>query len=311
MFSIVIPYYKKRKYIERCIDSICNQTYKNFEIIVVDDGSEDDINEILLDKYPFVNLITQNNQGVSVARNAGISIAKREYVCFLDADDVWHTRYLEFAKYILDSHGNVKIIGSRYTRSQREIDMINENINYQQINNYFKTALKNTLFTSSSSIVLKEFFNNNKGFNPQLKSGEDIDVWFRVIATGGNVYYINNILVYYSNEDENQATVVPKDFSRRFIANIDKLYFHENKIDNKEFYRFLSKFIYSSLYNFKYGKETKKLSNQIESSITTKFFLAELFYLMPFSVGKYLLKNKKIKKLFRSYFKFIFTYIHN
>ena len=311
MFSVIIPYYNKRKYIERCIDSILDQTIHDFEIIVVDDGSGDDIKELFDEKYPSVNLIQQKNQGVSAARNAGITNSKRDYVCFLDADDVWHSRYLEFAKHIIENNDNVKIIGSRYTRNISLLDDKDVNINYSKIINYFKTALRNTLFTSSSSIVNKDFFKNNRGFNSSLKSGEDIDVWFRVIAAGGNVFYINNILVYYSDEDENQATTSHKKLSERFIGNLESMYFKENVLDNKEFYKFLSKFIYSSLYHFAYNTETKEESSKIKAHITNKYFFAELFYLMPYKAGKLLLKNKKFKKLSRQYFKFIFTYLYN
>lgn len=72
---------------------------------------------------------------------------------------------------------------------------------------------------------------------------------FTALLSGGNAYYIKNTLSYYSDEDENQATVAPKNYKYRFFANIESIYFKDKMINNKEFYKFLSKFNYSSLYH--------------------------------------------------------------
>src|SRR5690606_699032 len=119
MFSILIPYYKKRKYIERCIDAILAQTYINYEIILVDDGSQDDIADMVNEKYSGkVTLIHQQHQGVSAARNKGIANATHDYIAFLDADDCWNPKYLEFVAKIIKENSNVKIRGSHYTRDK-------------------------------------------------------------------------------------------------------------------------------------------------------------------------------------------------
>ncbi|WP_332032324.1 glycosyltransferase family 2 protein [Kaistella sp.] len=311
MFSVIIPYYKKRKYIERCLDAVLNQTFKDYEIIVIDDGSNDDIAELLAQNYSGkVTLIQQQNQGVSAARNAGIAAATHDYIAFLDADDYWSPLYLEKMAEVIHQEQNIKIIGSHYSRIKAKIETENKKLDYFLIKEYFKNALRNMYFFTSATVISKRFFESEAGFNPILKSGEDIDVWFRAVASGGNAYYIRNTLVYYSDEDENQLTVAPKNYQNRFFANIETLYFNENKVDNKDFYEFLSKFIYSSLYHFKYEKDTEKESNHIKNIITNKFFFAELYYLIPFRIGNYLLKNNTFKKLTRRYFKFIFRYLH-
>jgi len=311
MFSVIIPYYKKRKYIERCLDAVLNQTFKDYEIIVIDDGSNDDIAELLAQNYSGkVTLIQQQNQGVSAARNAGIAAATHDYIAFLDADDYWSPLYLEKMAEVIHQEQNIKIIGSHYSRIKGKIETENKKLDYFLIKEYFKNALRNMYFFTSATVISKRFFESEAGFNPILKSGEDIDVWFRAVASGGNAYYIRNTLVYYSDEDENQLTVAPKNYQNRFFANIETLYFNENKVDNKDFYEFLSKFIYSSLYHFKYEKDTEKESNHIKNIITNKFFFAELYYLIPFRIGNYLLKNNTFKKLTRRYFKFIFRYLH-
>jgi glycosyltransferase involved in cell wall biosynthesis len=312
MFSIVIPYYKKKQYIARCIDAVLVQSFQDFEIIIVDDGSEDNIQEILESKYKNqLIVITQKNQGVSVARNTGIKRATHDFVAFLDADDYWSPFYLEKVAEVINNEKEIKIIGSHYSRIKNKIETEQQILDYSLLINYFKNALKNTYFFTSATVMSKSFFETNDGFNPILKSGEDIDVWFRAVLSGGNAYYIKNTLVYYSDEDEKQATIAPKNYNNRFFANIESMYFKENKIDYIDFYRFLSKFIYSSLYHFKYVQETTKQSLNVKECITNKYFFAELYYLMPLRIGKFLLKFKIVKRFSRQYFKFIFTYLHN
>lgn len=303
MFSVIIPYYKKRKYIERCINSVLAQTYQHFEIILVDDGSNDDIAELINKKYSEkVHLIQQQNQGVSAARNTGIVNATQDYIAFLDADDYWSPAYLNAVKNVLDNDIDTKIVGVNYAK-HKLIKEEYKQLEYSQLLNYFKEiAPKNTLFTSSSTVIKKVFFENNQGFNPQLKSGEDIDVWFRAVLSGGNAYYIHNTLVFYSTEDENQATKKTPDLKNRLIAHINEIYYKDGvEIYPEEFYRFLSKFIYSGLFRF-YNTENEKAAKEILNTISYKYFFAELYYRIPI-----LIKHPKIS---RRYFKFLFRYIY-
>lgn len=98
LISVVVPVYKVEKYIHECANSILDQTYKNFELILVDDGSPDTCGEICDDysrKDTRVRVIHKKNGGLSDARNAGIDIAKGEYITFIDSDDYVDSRYLE------------------------------------------------------------------------------------------------------------------------------------------------------------------------------------------------------------------------
>lgn len=110
MISIIIPVYNAEKYLEKCFSSILNQTYDNFEVICVDDGSIDNskaiCNEWCLKDSRF-RYVYQDNEGVSVARNAGVEKAKGEYICFVDADDYIDEHYLEYLLEIIDNHDAV------------------------------------------------------------------------------------------------------------------------------------------------------------------------------------------------------------
>ncbi|MGG8363830.1 glycosyltransferase family 2 protein, partial [Bacillus cereus] len=108
LVSVVIPLYNTEKYIEETMQSILDQTYKNIEIVIVDDGSKDQSPSIvknLAEKYPGqVKYVHQKNQGVSVARNTGIENASGEYIAFLDSDDLWHPTKIE--KQVESMHKN-------------------------------------------------------------------------------------------------------------------------------------------------------------------------------------------------------------
>lgn len=312
MFSVIIPYYKKRKYVERCINSILLQSFTDYEIILIDDGSGDDIFTFCLEKFgDKVKVLVQDNQGVSAARNTGISKASNNFIAFLDSDDYWSPFYLEKVAQLINSEVSVKIVGSNYSRNKKEVEIENSKLDYFIIENYFRTALRNSCFFTSGTVLLREFFEKEDGFNPILKSGEDMDVWFRAVLSGGNAYYIKNILVYYSDEDENQATITPKKLENRFVANAHLIYFENGKKKySQDFYNFLSKYMYSSLYIMYFQNDSNFIASKIKQRISTKYFLAELYYCLPFKIGNVFFKSKYIRKLARNYFKFIFTYIY-
>jgi glycosyltransferase involved in cell wall biosynthesis len=93
-FSIIIPVYNRADIIHISLDSIIEQTFHDYEIIVVDDGSKDDLKDSLV-SYPDAFYVRQENAGQGVARNTGIAHSRGEYICFLDSDDLWEKHYLE------------------------------------------------------------------------------------------------------------------------------------------------------------------------------------------------------------------------
>ncbi len=109
--SVIIPVYKCEQYIEACVDSILNQTYQDFEIVLVDDGSPDNCGKIcdeLAEKYNKITVLHQENQGQAAARNNGVKIARGEWLCFVDCDDFVHPEILE-ALYSAVTENNVKL----------------------------------------------------------------------------------------------------------------------------------------------------------------------------------------------------------
>lgn len=226
-FSIIIPLYNKAKYIEKALLSVLNQTYKEFEVIVVDDGSTDDGAEkvkkfMITPKSPKGDLlappsggwgvIAQKNSGVSIARNNGVKAAKYDYIAFLDADDWWEPTFLEEMKALIEEFPNAGIYGSSYFYVKNGKN-IPANIGVEKgfekgMINYFQVYAKTMWMplTSISIVIHKKIFEKENGFNSQLKLGEDFDLWVKV-ALKYPVVFLNKQLSYYNQdvEQENRA----------------------------------------------------------------------------------------------------------
>ncbi len=219
MFSIIVPLYNKGKYVEKAICSIIDQTYHEFELIVVNDGSID--NGLSLVHGLFSRLtpplggwkvIDQPNQGVSTARNNGVKAAKYPYICFLDADDWWAPTFLEEMKILIDNYPEAAIYSSGYFKvnnSQAFTAKIGLDEGFKRgIISYCEVYAK-TLWQpvwTGATIIKKSIFDKEKGFTPQLKLGEDFDLWVR-IAMKYSIAFLNKPLAYY-NQDvdlENRA----------------------------------------------------------------------------------------------------------
>ena len=313
MFSVVIPYFNKAKYILRCLDSVCNQSFKNFEIIVVNDGSTDGGLDEIIQKFQHkVTFLHQKNLGVSAARNAGIKAAKFKYIAFLDADDCWHFQYFERIHFLIQNEENITIIGAHYDNNKKFLKHHLKQISYFKFDNYFKSALKNTYFTSSSTVIAKSFFENNESFNPNLKSGEDLDVWFRAVKSGGSAFYINQTMVFYSDEDQDQATKSKINLNDSLVGNIKNIY--KNLLDNHEnsdFNKFVSVYIYFNLYPYFYQKSSNLESKNILNQIQGRYFALHLVYVLPFWIGNKIVKSERLNHFLRLYLKFVIRYFYS
>ena len=216
MFSVIIPLYNKAAYIERAIQSVLSQTFQEFELIVVDDGSTDDSSTQLSvisqqlsvaapEIYKKIKVIQQQNQGVSTARNNGVKLAKYDYIAFLDADDSWEPTYMEEMNGLIAAYPNAGIYGSSYfivKNGKKRIAPIGVEkdsdrglINYCQV--YSKTLCM-PLWTGAT-IIRKSIFDLENGFNPRLKLGEDFDLWIRV-AIKHPVAFLNKPLANYQQD---------------------------------------------------------------------------------------------------------------
>ena len=191
--SIIIPCYNQGKYIEETIKSVISSTFKNFEIIIVNDGSTDNYTNQILKKIniPEIKLIQTKNQGLSGARNAGIKNSEGKYILPLDADDKISSGYLDEAINILESNINIKLVTS-------EVELFGAASGKMS---FLDFSIENLLCQNTmtcSSIFRREDFNRTNGYYPNMRYGfEDWDFWLSLLGHGGDVYRIPRVHFYY------------------------------------------------------------------------------------------------------------------
>lgn len=206
MFSVIIPLYNKAPYVAKAIESVLGQTYRDFEVIVIDDGSTDQSLEVAKTfENKSITIVSQPNSGVSTARNNGVKIAKYPYICFLDADDWWHPTFLEEMKRLITDFPDAGIYGSGYyivKNGQERIAPIGVPQGFERgIIDYCEVYAKTLCMplTSISVVIPKHIFDEEEGFKSKLKFGEDFDLWIR-IALKHKVILVNKPLAYYNQD---------------------------------------------------------------------------------------------------------------
>lgn len=207
LVSIVIPCYNAEKYLDECIESICNQTYKNLEIILLNDGSKDSSKEIL-DKWAKkdkrIRAIHKENSGVSSTRNMGIDLATGDYIMFIDSDDYIKPETIEF--FIKNSNKNTDlVICSKFELENgviTEFDFQKHEVGTFTLGEYVKLGLINSnpnFFNSPWNKFFKAevIKNNNLKFNEELNFGEDFMFNMDYLNYCKTVKVCNESLYYY------------------------------------------------------------------------------------------------------------------
>lgn len=217
MISVVIPLYNKEKQIANTLQTVLSQTYQDFEIVIVNDGSTDNsVVEVEKVQDSRIRIIHQQNRGVSAARNKGIEEAKYDLVAFLDADDEWKSEYLEtqYKLYLKYPECSVYAVNYEFRDAKGKITptIINKlSITGEEgiLSNYFEVAsCSNPPICSISIMVKKDAIKSIGGFPVGIKSGEDLLTWAR-LAINCKIAYSRRILAVfvstYSNTDKSKA----------------------------------------------------------------------------------------------------------
>ena len=208
--SIIIPYYRKKKYFQETIKSILNQTYKNYEVIVVyDDTCLDDLDFVKnsLKKIKIKKLIINNkNYGAGVSRNRGILKARGTYLAFCDADDIWKKDKLNTQlKFMLKN--NLEISYTNYFIINEESKIIGKFNTSRRLN--YNDLLKSCDIGLSTIILNKKFFYNNK-FS-KLKTKEDYLLWLQITRKIIFIYGLNQYLSFWrQNKNSLSSSVIQK-----------------------------------------------------------------------------------------------------
>lgn len=191
-FSVIIPAYNLEQYIAVTIQSVLDQTFKDFEIIIVDDGSTDKTVSVIQSFHdPRIRLISQPNGGVSKARNTGIQIANGKYIAFLDGDDFWYPEHLMLAFEFFKRHSNILVYVSRYLMS--ELITIPPRVSSKPTF-IRKLGILGLLCIHSSSIILNSsLVSQLPPWEENMSYGEDGLYWTRlmrktnILGQGGSI----------------------------------------------------------------------------------------------------------------------------
>lgn len=209
-FSVIIPLYNKAPYVAKAIQSVLLQSFVDYELVIIDDGSKDDSAEMAkkaIENRSNCHVIKQDNAGVSIARNNGVVASHGDFLCFLDADDWWNPFFLEEVDRLIAEFPDAGIYGTNYTivnEAKHKTRVANIGveegfekgyINYCQV--YAKT-LNMPLWTGAVCIP-RPVFDEMQGFPKGVKLGEDFMLWIR-IAMKYKVAFLDKALSYYNQD---------------------------------------------------------------------------------------------------------------
>ncbi len=200
--SVIIPTYNSAQYLAVAIESVLNQTYTNYEIIVIDDGSTDNTVEILEKYQDKIHYIYQENQGVSAARNQGISLSKGELIAFLDADDIFMAHKLEKQVEVFDRQPDLGIVNSGFRLIRENGEFITDIKRWETIPELtIETWILHQPVLPSAMMFRKQWLEKVEGFDTRWFSSEDVDLVFRMIAQGCRGVWLPQVTIYYRRHD--------------------------------------------------------------------------------------------------------------
>lgn len=198
-FSIVIPLYNKEDFITKTIHSILNQTFQDFEIIIINDGSTDNsLKKVNLFNDKRIHPFNNKNKGVSSARNYGVSNSKANYIAFLDADDLWYPNHLKNLKSLIEACPDSGLYATAYEKSffnKKTVKATFNNLNnthFGLIEDYFDNSTVDAIAWTSAIAIPKKIFNKLNGFDINLRSGQDTELWIRT-AINYNIAFSSKI----------------------------------------------------------------------------------------------------------------------
>ena len=220
--SVIIPTYNRKHTLQRAIDSVLAQTFKPFEIIIVDDGSKDGTKEWLLLNYPSVQYIHQPNNGVSSARNKGIQISQGSWIALLDSDDEWMPEKLEYQSRFIEVNRNSSFCHTNeiWIRNGVRVNQMKKHKKYG--GDIFKHCLDICRISPSSSIIKKDVFEEVGAFDESLTVCEDYDLWLRVTAKF-NILFLDEPLIKKYGGHLDQLSRVPEGIEQYRIRSLEKI----------------------------------------------------------------------------------------
>jgi len=222
--SVIIPTYNRKKYIKRAMDSVIRQSYKPFEIIVIDDGSTDGTYELIKQSYSSseISLEKQINNGVSSARNKGVKLANGDWIAFLDSDDEWFENKLELQVREIKKSKNFMICHTNeiWIRNGIRVNQMKKHQKYG--GSIFEKCLDMCRISPSSVMIHRRIFDEIGLFDEDLIICEDYDLWLR-ISSKYPVLYLDSMLIKKFGGHEDQLSKNINGIEQFRIQSLEKI----------------------------------------------------------------------------------------
>lgn len=271
-FSVIIPLYNKERFIKETLDSVISQTFTNFEVIIVNDGSTDNsvkIVETFTDNR--IKLYHQENQGLSHTRNNAIGHAKANYMAFIDADDFWLEHHLEQLHQLILDFPNRGLYGTAYTMKKAEKTF--HRANFYGINSdfrgvildFFRHSKQHCLTWVGAMCIPKTTFESVGYFDPEIYSEQDIDLYIRIALK--HKFVLDNTSVssiYNRTMDDNMSNFSEKVAIPKFLNSYKNL-----EKTNPFLNRYIDLNRFSTVVFFKLSNN-KVLENELKKDISSK-----------------------------------------
>tara|TARA_X000001036_G_scaffold439825_1_gene492521 strand:+ start:1435 stop:2262 length:828 start_codon:yes stop_codon:yes gene_type:complete len=204
--SVIIPTFNRSSFLTRSINSVLNQTYNDFKLIVVDDGSIDNTNDLINSNYQNIIYLHQNNKGVSSARNLGINTTQSEWIAFLDSDDEWHPKKLELQIKELKKNPSYFIChtNEKWIKNGKHLNQKNKHQKYGGW--IFDKCLSLCCVSPSSIIIHNSVFKNCGIFDENFPVCEDYELWLRISSKYKFLYLQDKLITKYGGHSDQLST---------------------------------------------------------------------------------------------------------
>jgi glycosyltransferase involved in cell wall biosynthesis len=217
-FSVIVPLFNKEKSISSTIDSLLNQTYSNFELIIVNDGSTDkSLTEVQKFEDSRIKIFNKLNGGVSSARNMGIEMSQNQFIVFLDADDFWYPFCLdEFCK-LISEFPDAEVFCTNYNMTGKNLKGSDKRFiveDYYYTSAFYLAKWSIPIMLTGCVTVRRNLFNEVGYFNQNITHGEDIDMWER-LAKRYKIAKSEKVTTIYRTETENRASLLDDKFKKK------------------------------------------------------------------------------------------------
>ncbi|MDA9126054.1 glycosyltransferase family 2 protein [Flavobacteriaceae bacterium] len=227
VISVIIPLFNKEQFIKKTLLSVLNQTFSDFEILLINDGSTDGSIDIVTSfDDERITLYTTKNKGVSHARNYGISKSNSDLIAFLDADDLWESNHLENLHRLYTSFPNCGLYATAYSKQFFNGKKMKAHFNgvssdhFGVIEDYFLASIIDSIAWTSAVLIPKKTILEIGGFDEEMRSGQDTDLWVRIA--------LKKLVAFSAIATSNKIILEPKHHLSYSSSRIDRMKLFEN-----------------------------------------------------------------------------------